>query len=198
MVTVRHIEKLWNGGQLDRLMAEILGSRPEASQRLRCELSGKLGAAAMALVRLDELAQAHVPLYSRLVKLILAEQESDGGWGDPLVTAICLRALIAGRGDGVAIERGLLYLAQLQKADGIWPKIPLRRMPADAFVSAFILFQLGGDERFVSSVRFKDALDWFAANQMSLDAETRRLWSHAAARCRPRHATVVQSMLSWS
>ena len=100
-----------------------------------------------------------------------------------MTTAICLRALLAGRGQGQAIDRGLLYLASLQKTEGIWPKVPIRRMESDPFVSAFILHQLGASEGFRSAVRFFDALNWFEANEATLDAETRRLWDHASIRC---------------
>src|SRR5450432_3326604 len=108
MMTVRHIEKLWNAKAYQRLLREMLAGRPEASLRVEAELadSGVLPAAAMALLRLDELAQSHVPLYSKLLKIILAAQEGDGGWGDPMSTALCLRALLGSRGQGVAIQHG--------------------------------------------------------------------------------------------
>jgi hypothetical protein len=199
MMTVRHIEKLWNAGSYTKLLQEMLVGRPEASLRLEQEMAGALPAAAMALLRLDELAQSHVPLYSKLLRTILAAQQPDGGWTDPLTTSICLRALFAGRGQGAAIERGLFYLAQLQKAEGIWPNVPIRRMPADPFVSAFILMQLGADARFRSAVRFIDALNWFESNEPALDPETRRLWDHASVRCQmARPLGISQPMLSWS
>ena len=194
MMTVRHIEKLWNAKTFQRLFRDMLAGRAEASLRLEVELSGPLPAAAMALIRLDELAQAHVPLYSKLLKAILAAQEADGGWGDPLTTALCLRALLAGRGQGVAIDRGLSYLAEMQKPEGFWPKLPFRRMPADPFVSAFILLQLGGDVRFREAIRFIDALNWFDGHEHSLDAEAHRLWDHASIRCQMHRAPVM----NWS
>lgn len=199
MMTVRHIEKLWNSDAHGRLLKELLAGRPEASLRLEHELTGRLPAAAMALLRLDELAQSHVPLYAKLLKTILAAQQSDGGWNDPVTSAICLRALLAGRGQGIAIDRGLFYLAQLQKSEGIWPNVPIRRMPADPFVSAFILLQLGFDARFRQAVRFIDALNWFEANELTLDSETRRLWDHASVRCQMhRPISTSQPVLSWS
>jgi hypothetical protein len=199
MMTVRHIEKLWNAGSYTKLLQEMLVGRPEASLRLEQEMSGSLPAVAMALLRLDELAQSHVPLYSKLLRTILAAQQPDGGWTDPLTTSICLRALFAGRGQGAAIERGLFYLAQLQKPEGIWPNVPIRRMPADPFVSAFIVMQLGADSRFRAAVRFIDALNWFESNEPALDPETRRLWDHASVRCQmARPLGISQPMLSWS
>jgi hypothetical protein len=184
MVTVRQIEKLWKDESFGRLLKGLLVNRPEASVRLEAELpASALSAAAMAMVRLDELSQSHVPFYQKLLHRVLAKQEADGGWGDPMTTALCLRALLGGKGHGPAIDRGLLYLASLQKTEGIWPKVPFRRMESDPFVSAFILHQLGHSEQFRSSVRFFDALNWFESNEAKLDAETRRLWDHASIRC---------------
>ncbi|WP_428940786.1 hypothetical protein [Fontivita pretiosa] len=198
MTTVRHIEKLWRDKLYAKLLRQMLSGRPEASLRLELELNGPVPAAAMALLRLDELGQPHVPLYDKLLRAVLTAQEPDGGWGDPMTTALCLRGLMAGQGGGAAIERGLTYLAQLQKSEGIWPKVPLRRMPADPFVSAFVLLELGDHERFRQSVRFADALNWFQVHQHALDPETRRLWDHASIRCRIHRTCDVQSMLSWS
>src|SRR4029077_1477677 len=120
-------------------------------------------AAALAVIRLDELSQSYLPLYSRLIRAILCQQQEDGGWGDLPTTALCLRALLAGNGDGVAIERGLDYLASLQKDEGIWPAAPIRRLPEDARVSLFILYQLGDHPRFRESVDFSRAVSWFEA-----------------------------------
>jgi hypothetical protein len=198
MMTVRHIERLYQARSHRQLLQEMLAGRAENSLRLANELDGHLPAAAMALVRLDELEQSHVPLYRKLLNLLLAAQEPDGGWGDPLTTAICLRALSAGHGHGLAIQRALTYLAQMQKPEGIWPQEPLRRLPADAFVSAYILLQLGSDPRFREAVRFDDAMNWFAAAEHKLDAETRRLWDHVAIRSRMHRAISGQEKFSWS
>ena len=101
-----------------------------------------------------------------------------------MTTALCVRALLCGGGQGAAVERGLHYLATLQKPEGIWPREPLRRMPADAFASAFILMQLGERDAFRRAVRFDDAIDFFTANAPAMDPDARRLWTHAAVRCR--------------
>ena len=58
--------------------------------------------AAMALIRMDELMQSHVPLYRQLIRVLLSVQQADGSWGDPAATALCLRALLSGKGDGIA------------------------------------------------------------------------------------------------
>src|SRR5262249_27926124 len=115
----------------------------------------------------------------------LSSQEADGGWGEPLATALCLRALLCGRGQGLAIERGLNYLADLQKSEGIWPAVPIRRTAEDPFVSAFILFQLADSLAFRATVRFQAATQWFLQNQIKPDEEACRLWHRASLRCRP-------------
>lgn len=187
MTTIRQIERFWTAREYTTLFRELVAARPEARFRLEVDVRPAL-AAAIAAVRLDELAQSHAPLYTRLVRAILAAQEADGGWGDPVTTTLCLRALMCGRGEGVAVERGLVYLANLQKPEGIWPNLPLRRMPADAHVSAFILGQLGDGPAFRAAVRFDQAVQWFRTHVEELDADTAELWSRAALRCRTRGA----------
>jgi hypothetical protein len=184
MQTARQIERFWSAKQYDRLAREVLAARVEASHRLTDELSRNVPAAALALIRLDELNQSHHPLTQKLIHCILSAQESDGGWGDPLVTALCLRALLCSRGQGVAIERGLTYLADLQKTEGAWPSVPIRRTTEDAFVSAFILFQLADNLAFRAAVRFDAAVNWFVQNEPKMDEDTRRLWRRASLRCR--------------
>jgi hypothetical protein len=198
MMTVRHIERLWRAQAYKKLLHEMLRGRAEASICLEDELAGPLPAAAAAIVRLDELTQAHVPLYDKLLRTILAAQDKDGGWVDPMNSAICLRALLASNGRGQAIERGLLYLSAMQKPEGIWPKVGFRRMPADPLVSAFILLQLGNQERFRRSVRFLDALNWFEWHEHTLHDGARRIWHHASIRCRVARAASGQATICWS
>ena len=183
MITVRQIERSWSGKQYTRLLRELLAARPEGVLAMHFE-SGR-AAAAMAIIRLDELSQSHAPLCAQLIRSLLTSQEADGGWGDPAVTALCLRALLCGNGQGIAIERGMAYLAALQKPEGIWPREPMRRMPADTLVSAFILYELADDTAFRAAVRVEEAVNWFNANERSLDMEAHRLWEHAKARCYP-------------
>ena len=198
MTTVRQIERLWNGRQYTRLFRDLIANQPERGFRLEMELEKPIPTAALALIRLDELTQSHVPFYGQLVRKILAAQEPDGGWGEPMTTALCLRALMAGQGEGRSIDQGLAYLASLQKTEGIWPNVPIRRMPADPYVSAFILYQLGDAPRFREAVRFFDALNWFEAHERTLDTETRHLWDHACSRCRVQGAAYRQQALIWS
>jgi hypothetical protein len=199
MITLRQLERLWRAKEYGRLADVLLETRPEATLRLRRELARAAAVAAMAIIRLDELNQAHAPLCGELIREVLAGQEADGGWGDPLVTAVCLHALMCSNGDGTAIERGLGYLASVQRIEGLWPRIPMRRMPADAFVSAIILYHLGQEPRFAQRVRLDDALRWFETHGASeLDMDTARLWRSIALRRQVRQFTEQAGLVSWS
>lgn len=195
MMTVRQIERHWESKAFERLFAELIAARPEASLRLGIDVARPVPAAALAVVRLDELTQSHAKLYPKLLKSILAAQEADGGWGDLVTTALALRALLCGQGHGHAIDRGMKYLAHLQKSDGIWPNVPIRRMPADPYLSALILYLLADQKSFRHSVRLSDAVAWFASHQPWLDEETQDLWRRASKRC---GVPATQAVLSLS
>ena len=184
MVTVRQMEREWEARRYEKLLGALTAARPEEAFAFDAAGGRAIPAAAMALVRLDELNQSHVPLYGRLVRALLAAQSAtDGGWGDPAVTALCLRALMANRGNGVAVERGLDYLADLQKDDGLWPAGPIRRMAADPATTAFLLYQLGDKPAFRGAVRFDEALDWFESRGKRLDRDARDWWELARMKC---------------
>ena len=195
MITLRQIDRYLNEQQHRRLYRELVTGRPEASFALEPHLGRAIPVAALGMIRLDELSQSHALLYRRLLNIVLTAQQSDGGWGDLMTTAICVRALLCGGGQGAAVERGLSYLSALQKAEGVWPKEPIRRLGADAFTSAFVLLQLGSHAEFRRAVRFHDAIDWFAANAKAMDPEAQRLWQRAAVRCRvPADRELVRSL----
>jgi len=192
-MTVKQIERNWLAREYARLSDELLTNRPEGMYRQRLSASPALCAAAAGMIRLDELNQSDVPVFGLLLRTLLAAQESDGGWGDLVTTAWGLRALLLDRGGGLAVARGLAYVAALQQSQGIWPAIPIRRMPADPLVSAFVLFQLGDSDDFRRAVRFADATVWFnsrcAGGQSTtseLDGESRTMWERARLRCRGR------------
>jgi hypothetical protein len=187
------MERFWSARQYDRLARELLEARPEFSGRLVAELSHSVPAAALALIRLDELNQAHHLLNQTLIRHVIAAQGGDGGWGDPVVTAVCLRALACGRGQGPSFDRGIGYLADLQKPAGVWPAVPIRRTTEDAFTSAFILFQLADHPVFRAAVRLDDAVAWFDRHEASLDEDACRLWRRASLRCRLRPMAVSGS-----
>jgi hypothetical protein len=193
MVTVRQMEREWEGRKYEKLLASLVAARPEQLFTFDPANGRAIPAAAVALVRLDELNQAHVPLYGRLVRALLAAQSAaDGGWGDPAVTALCLRALMGSRGNGLAIERGLDYLAGLQKDDGLWPAGPIRRMAADPATTAFMLYQLGDKPVFRSAVRFDDAVEWFESRGKRLPGDAKDWWQLARMKClAPVHAPAM-------
>jgi hypothetical protein len=87
-------------------------------------------------------------------------------------------------GNGDEIHRGLGYLAALQRSDGAWPRIPIRRTPGDALVTALVLQQLGADERFRGQIRFNEAIAWMETEESSMDPEVRRLWESVRRRVR--------------
>lgn len=198
MVTVRQMERDWVARKYEKLLASLTAARPEANFAFDPSAGRAVPAAAVALIRLDELNQAYVPLYGRLVRALLAAQSvTDGGWGDPAVTALCLRALMGSRGNGLAIERGLDYIASLQKDDGLWPAGPIRRMAADTITSAFVLYQLGDKAVFRDAVRFDDVVEWFEARGRKLDADSRQWWGLARMKCRcplPLPAMVLEAV----
>jgi hypothetical protein len=183
MITNRQIARLWVGKDYKRLYRELMAARPEAIFKLDGELEKSVPVAALAMIRLDEMSQSYLPLFGQLLRAVLMAQEADGGWGDLATTALCIRALLCDQGDGQSIDRGLSYLANLQKTEGIWPAVPIRRMPEDAAVSLFILHQLGGQPRFRSGVRFADALEWLDRHQDTLVRQFREFWVGARLRC---------------
>jgi hypothetical protein len=201
MMTVRQIERLWNARAYPRLLHTLLTIRPEAALRLEGDLDSRSASCAIAMIRLEELNQSHTEMYRSLLKALIAYQSLDGSWTDPLTTSLCLRALLAGHGSGRSVDLGLSYLSNLQKDEGIWPNEPIRRMPADAYVSAFILYQLSTYAQFRDSIRFSDAVQWFEQNEAKLDPPTRELWDRARLRCYPRSAARAisdQPVLVWS
>jgi hypothetical protein len=182
MLTVRHMERLWDGRKYDRLLSELISLRIEAPLAGQFTTPAYITSAAFALVRLDELNQSHAPLSGKLIRAILVGQESDGGWGDVMTTALCVRALSLSRGHGEAIDRGIACLAQLQQPSGVWPNIAIRRMPADAMATAMVLLQLGENEAFRKAVHFDEAVEWFKSHPFEVDPAARKLWSYARMR----------------
>src|SRR5688500_3408727 len=126
MITLRHIERLFSDHQHRRLYRELIAGRPEATFALELVLGRAVPIAALGMIRLDELSQSCSPLYRRLLSVVLTAQQPDRGWADPMITAVCVRALLCGGGDGSAVARGLAYLASLQQPKGPWPREPLR------------------------------------------------------------------------
>src|SRR3954467_4168120 len=144
MMTVRMIERTYAASDFSRLLHDLTSHRADALIRWDRAAARPVLAAAMGAIRIDELSQAHHPFCGKLLQIVLSSQEADGGWGDPLTSALCLRALLSSKGNGVSVERGLAYLAALQQEDGAFPAGPFRRMPADAHGSAAVMYLLPG------------------------------------------------------
>jgi hypothetical protein len=184
MMTLRMIERLWNGKSYLALYNLLIGARPERAFGFQTQLSSLAGVTALAIIRRDALNQSAAPFCTRLIHTLLNTQEADGGWGDLVTTTMCVRALACNQGAGVALERGLAHLAHLQKAQGIWPDGPMRRMPEDPKVSLFILYELGHLPAFRAAIRFDDARAWFERYMQVLSGECAGLWERAKLKCR--------------
>lgn len=194
MMTIRQIDRFWSNRNYARLAHELIHARAEAAFGVE-GLERPCNVAALAMIRMDELSQSSLPLYGTLLRTVLVAQERDGGWGDPAATALCLRALMLGSGEGAAVERGLAYLAALQREEGIWPNGPMRRMSGDPSASLFVLYQLCDNPSFLAAVRANDALEWFVRNEAILSRECCELWERTKLRCRPLAPKSVQRSL---
>jgi hypothetical protein len=206
MITVRQLERFWQEKAFDRMSRLCIEMRPESSVRLAIETSRAVPAAALAVIRLDELSQSHAPFCGKMIRTILAGQEADGGWGDVITTALCLRALACNSGQGPAIDRGFDYLRSLQKDDGSFPKVPLRRMPGDAFTTALVAYYLIDDPRAAGALDLDAALAYLELTETELDSETIRVWRCLSLRRElagahdraPAHSAGRAAMPAWS
>ena len=77
MITVKQIERAWTARQYERLFRDLVACRIEATLNLDFDGGWATPAAAMALIRMDELSQTHLPMYGKLLRAILAAQQSD-------------------------------------------------------------------------------------------------------------------------
>jgi len=178
------MERLWNARSFEKLLRDMLANRVDAMFALEAEMNIAPAAVAAAIVRMDELGQAHLPLASTFIKFLITVQQEDGGWGDVATTALCIKALMTGGGQGSSVDRGLAFLKNLQKSDGLWPRIPIRRADGDPAATAFVLQQLGNDERFHTTVDVAMATRWHEVNRTTLEPITQRAWERAMMRCR--------------
>ena len=72
MITIRQIERAWTARTYEKLFRELVSNRPEASFRFEHEQGRAIPAAAMAVIRLEELSQSHTPLAAKLVRAVQA------------------------------------------------------------------------------------------------------------------------------
>ena len=71
MITIRHIERLFDDHQHRRLYRDLIAGRPEATFALEPVLARPVPIAALGMMRLDELSQSHTALYRRLLNVVL-------------------------------------------------------------------------------------------------------------------------------
>jgi len=142
MMTIRQVDRLWQLKAYDRLIDDLCVGRAEAVGGIRQLIHGPIAAAALVVIRMDELLQGHLPQVARAVRYLIESQEADGGWGDAVTTALCVRALARSGGAGPVVDRGLALLGLLRRDDGEWPREPFKRFEGDPAVTAFVIHQL--------------------------------------------------------
>ncbi len=142
MMTIKQAERFWGLKAYERLIDELCQGRAEAVGGIRQLIRGPEAAAALCVIRMHELLQSHQPFVAKMLRFLVASQQADGGFDDAVTTALAMRALATDRGAGLALESAIRYLDVLQRDDGEWAREPLRRMPGDPAVTAFVLLQL--------------------------------------------------------
>src|SRR5687768_8853964 len=71
MLTIRQVERLWQLKAHERLIGELCSGRAEAVGGIRQLLRGPLPAAALTIIRMNELHQAHTPQVQRMLRYVL-------------------------------------------------------------------------------------------------------------------------------
>ena len=124
MQTARHLERLWTAGRYSKLIDMIATPRRMALP----DEPRKVIAAAVVLLRLQELNQP-IGSFGKVMRgTLIAEQAADGSWADDVrVTALCVRAL----GGGDAADAGRAALTRVQHDDGGFPALAVKRLPGD-------------------------------------------------------------------
>jgi len=188
MLTMRQIERWWTAKSYARLIDELCAGRAEGVNGIRDLVDGPLAAAALTIIRADELRQTSHPLVGKLIALLLRTQNAAGGWDDGEVgvvtTALAARALAA-TGSGEAVDHALNYLADAQTADGDWVietesadeggVATLIRAAskggtvADMAVTAFVLYQLATIRRPAAALIIDGALASLLCDEESID-----------------------------
>ena len=74
-MTVRQIERYWVSRSYDRLFHDLLTARPEAALRLGVDTTRPVSAAALGVIRLDELSQSHASIC-----FLRSYSRQGGGW----------------------------------------------------------------------------------------------------------------------
>jgi hypothetical protein len=186
MTTPRRIEtmvKQGNGRQLVREMARYRSDLPEGM--IDDLASNPVAFHAMALVRLVEMQQGHLPHARTLARQIAAVQCDDGSFGDVAVTALAARALLDSREP--AVERAGIdaidALAATQLDDGSFPAEPWPGSPASGLATAFVLVQLARQPHARARLNLESAASWLRSRIMTMPEPDRSLTRIALARC---------------
>ncbi|MFT3786099.1 MAG: hypothetical protein QM770_08035 [Tepidisphaeraceae bacterium] len=185
MTTIRQINGMMNDGQTRKLVQELTRYRADVPAAVAGDLEGSpVAAAALAAIRLLEIDQTHMPVFTQLLGRLLKTQTADGSWddGDPFVTALAARALLGWPETRPAALRAIAFLTGLQRDDGSFPRTGPRRLPGDALATAFVLVQLAEFADFAESIRLGAALFWLGQNRHSLSPDCRSLARNAVSR----------------
>ena len=73
MTTVRQMERLWNARSFSRLLRDMLANRVDGMFALEAEMNIAPAAVAAAIIRMDELGQAHLPLATTFINFLLTK-----------------------------------------------------------------------------------------------------------------------------
>jgi len=167
MTTIRQINGLWSEGRTRQLVAELTRYRPDFPPTLIDALaSNPLAAAALAMIRLQELDQTLLATYDGLKRKLLDAQENDGSFGSIAVTVLACRALLTEASASESLRKGLEYLSLTQREDGGFPIDAPRRLPADLMNTALCIYHLSRDDRAKRALRFEAAGRWLADHRM--------------------------------
>lgn len=167
MTSVRQIDGLWSEGRTRQLVTELTRFRPDFPASLIDSLSSSaVVAAALAMMRLQELDQTLFASYEGLERKLLASQAEDGSFGSIPVTALACRALLVEPTSSEALRKGLEYLGSMQREDGSFPIDSPRRLPGDLLTTALCIYHLSRDDRAKRALRFELAGRWLADHRM--------------------------------
>jgi hypothetical protein len=159
MTTVRQIDGMWTDGQGRKLFSELSKFRPDVPEFLAGDLGIlPIAAAALSMIRLQELNQTRTQLYRALLARVLVTQDADGGWGDTLATVLAARALLndpEGRSAGL---KAVILLSNFQLDDGTFPRTLARRLAGDTLATAFVLAHLARMSEVANRVRVEAAI----------------------------------------
>lgn len=190
MTTPRRIETMVKQGNGRRLVQEMARYRTDLPEGMIDELaSNPVAFHAMALVRLVEMQQGHLPHARTLARQIAAVQCDDGSFGEVAVTALAARALLDSRDP--AVERAGIdaidALGRLQLEEGAFPAEPWPDSPASVLATAFVLVQLARQPHARARLNLESAASWLRSRLMAMPEPERSLARTALARC----ATIV-------